>query len=259
MIINQVVKGSGGSSGDLAKQYGVDGNGKIQAPTSFMSLGTATDVDDYGLMGAYSYWNGPTNVTADMSQLTAISGYSGCQQMFSYSSAVSSVDLRNVVTLGTNACSMLCYESNVSSFRFDSLTTIGSSGLESAFAYCYGVRSVSFPALTTIDSNGMSNSFAYCYYVPSVTFTSLTSVGSRALADCFCGCAEGFVLSFPALTSSSFPAGVDNCFSNMLGETDMAVVHFPSNLQAVIGDWDDVINGFDGSDTTVLFDLPATE
>ena len=35
-------------------------------------------------------------------------------------------------------------------------------------------------------------------------------------------------------------------------------MHFPSNLQSVIGSWSDVQNGFGGTNTTVLFDLPAT-
>jgi len=45
----------------------------------------------------------------------------------------------------------------------------------------------------------------------------------------------------------------------MLSGCSNVTVHFPSNLQSVIGSWYDVQNGFGGTNTTVLFDLPATE
>ena len=44
----------------------------------------------------------------------------------------------------------------------------------------------------------------------------------------------------------------------MLRGVTGCTVHFPSNLEAVIGSWSDVTNGFGGTNTTVLFDLPAT-
>ena len=66
-------------------------------------------------------------------------------------------------------------------------------------------------------------------------------------------------MSFPALTSDFFGSSYNYQFMGMLGNTENVTVHFPSNLQAVIGNEDDVINGFDGTDTTILFDLPATE
>ena len=64
-------------------------------------------------------------------------------------------------------------------------------------------------------------------------------------------------LSFPALTSNSFGTNTDQ-FNSMLSNCENVTVHFPSNLQSVIGDWQDVLNGFGGTNTTVLFDLPAT-
>ena len=44
----------------------------------------------------------------------------------------------------------------------------------------------------------------------------------------------------------------------MLSGVTGCTVHFPSNLESVIGSWSDVTDGFDGTNTTVLFDLPAT-
>ena len=64
-------------------------------------------------------------------------------------------------------------------------------------------------------------------------------------------------LSFPALTQTSF-GNYTNCFNNMLYCVTGCTVHFPSNLQSVIGSWSDVTKGFGGTNTTVLFDLTAT-
>jgi hypothetical protein len=44
----------------------------------------------------------------------------------------------------------------------------------------------------------------------------------------------------------------------MLQGVTGCTVHFPSNLQSVIGSWSDVTARFGGTNTTVLFDLTAT-
>ena len=60
-------------------------------------------------------------------------------------------------------------------------------------------------------------------------------------------------LEFPSLKSTSTIS-----MSNMLEGVTDCTVHFPSSLQSVIGQSADVLAGFGGTDTTVLFDLPAT-
>ena len=64
-------------------------------------------------------------------------------------------------------------------------------------------------------------------------------------------------LSFPSLKSTSF-GSYTNQFAYMLKGVTGCTVHFPSNLQSVIGSWSDVTSGFGGTNTIVLFDLPAT-
>ena len=64
-------------------------------------------------------------------------------------------------------------------------------------------------------------------------------------------------LSFPALTSSSFGSS-KNQFNSMLSGVTGCKVHFPSNLKSEIGSWSDVRRGFEGINTTILWDLPAT-
>ena len=60
-------------------------------------------------------------------------------------------------------------------------------------------------------------------------------------------------LEFPSLKSTSTIS-----MNNMLEDVTGCTVHFPSNLQSVIGQSEDVLAGFGGTNTTVLFDLPAT-
>ena len=53
-------------------------------------------------------------------------------------------------------------------------------------------------------------------------------------------------------------AGDETAFDDMLSGDENVTVHFPSNLQSVIGGWQSVIDGFGGTNTTILYDLPAT-
>ena len=116
---------------------------------------------------------------------------------------------------------------SLTSADLSSLTTVsGQSALNWAFYGCTGLTSMSFPKLAAIST--MQHAFAYC--------TSLTT------------------LSFPKLQNLSNNA----VFNNMLQGVTGCTVHFLSNLQSVIGSWTDVQNGFGGTNTTVLFDLPAT-
>ena len=118
-----------------------------------------------------------------------------------------------------------------------------------------------FNTLKTIDL--CMYSFNYAFYgntnLVNVSFSVLETVtGNYTFRAAFANCTNLQTLSFPALKSTSF-GNSTNQFTNMLyGCTDV-VVHFPSNLQSVIGTWTAVTNGFGGTNTTVLFDLPATE
>lgn len=126
------------------------------------------------------------------------------------------------------------YLTTLTSISLPKLSKLSGYGLLEAFYNCSGLTSMVFPALSdmTSTSQGLKNTFQRC--------TSLTSV------------------SFPALTSTSF-GRYTNQFNNMLSGCTDCTVHFPSNLQSVIGSWSDVTAGFGGTNTTVLFDLPATE
>ena len=111
---------------------------------------------------------------------------------------------------------------------------------------------------TDIGVYAMYYAFYGCTGLTSVDLSSLTTInGSYAMYYAFQSCTGLTNISFPALTSTSF-GSYTNQFNYMLRGVTGCTVHFPSNLQSVIGSWSDVTNGFGGTNTTVLFDLPAT-
>ena len=122
---------------------------------------------------------------------------------------------------------------NLTGSDFRGVTSIGSSGLYSAFYGCTGI-------------------------IGSVDLSSVTSIGNYGMRNAFYGCTGVTSLYFNSLTSSSFGSNTTQ-FYDMLSGVTGCTVHFPINLQSVIGSWADVTNGFGGTNTTVLFDLPATE
>ena len=155
------------------------------------------------------------------------------------------------------------YQIPASSFTFSlpsNATDLGDNALERAFGDCSSLTTVSFPELTTISGDyALGSAFYNCTALTSVSFPALTTIsGNGALSSAFDACENLTSVSFPALTSQSF-GEFDNQFDEMLGSCENVTVHFPSNLQSVIGDWQSVIDGFDGTDTTILFDLTATE
>lgn len=91
----------------------------------------------------------------------------------------------------------------------------------------------------------------------AISFDSLTRLTGENAFNSFFMQDASKTLYFPALTSSSFGSNT-NQFYGMLMMCDDCVVHFPSNLQPVIGSWSDVLEGFGGFNTTILFDLEAT-
>ena len=138
-------------------------------------------------------------------------------------------------------------------------TDVGSNAMQDAFYNCTGLTSVDLSSLTTVSgSRAMRYAFQNCTGLTSVDLSSLTTVsGSQAMYGAFWDCKKLTTLSFPALTSTSF-GSYTNQFNGMLQGVTGCTVHFPSNLQSVIGSWSSVTAGFGGTNTTVLFDLPAT-
>ena len=247
-----------------AGQTRVVENGVYTKPTNnftFVMPSNATDIGDNALSDMFIYQYGV--VSADLSSLTTISGQGALSNAFVGCSSLISVDLSSLTTIsGYEALSSAFTEcSGLINFDFPSLVTIsGDNSLWNAFAGCTYLTSVDFPNLTTISgAYAFGQAFSTCYGLTSIIFPSLTTINNVAsFVFAFAGCSNLTSLSFPALTSTSFGL-YTNQFEMMLADVSGCTVHFPSNLQSVIGSWNDVINGFGGTNTTVLFDLPATE
>lgn len=250
----------------LYREFELDNTGKLvpnTTTTHIIDFTGVTNVGEYALTRAYenntaisgvidmsdltqltqtyAYYytfHGCTGLTsADLSALTTISSNGVCYGMFARCSGLTSANLSALTTIsGSNACSYMFQGcTNLTTANFSALTTVsGYSALEGLFADGTGLTTMTFPLLKTLTAyNALKSAFR--------RNASLTS------------------LSFPALTSTSFGSSYTNQFNLMLAEVTGCTVHFPSNLQSVIGSWADVIAGFGGTNTTVLFDLPATE
>lgn len=275
----------------------VDSNGVLQFPTAQTDLvfTGVEDVVDYALYckfyrntgvssvsfpdltnlsGDYSLslsFNNSTGITSvDLSNLATVSGQYALNAAFRNCSALINLDLSGLTTVsGQNAFYYAFDFCGFSTLDLSSLTTIGSAsyGMEYAFSNTEYLTSVDLSNLATISSNtGLG--YAFDFYtafgrgaqnlLTTISFTALSDIAaSGVLQYCFRARNGLQTVSFPALTSTSF-GSYTNQFNNMLSGVTGCTVHFPSNLQSVIGSWSSVTAGFGGTNTTVLFDLRAT-
>lgn len=264
-----------------------DANGVAQNSSYLIDLSTFTNVGNYvftyayyqntsitgaidlsalttvsGQHGCFNMFNGCTGITSvDLSSLTIVIGQNGCYSMFSGCTGITGVDLSSLTTIsGANACQgMFSGCTGITSIDLSALTKVSVQyGCSNMFKGCTGITSVDLSGLTiVIGQNGFQQMFNGCTNLTSIDLSSLTTItGQQALTNAFAQ--TGLTsLSFPALTSTSF-GNYTNQLNNMLSGVTGCTVHFPSNLQSVIGSWSAVTAGFGGTNTTVLFDLPAT-
>lgn len=269
-------------------------NGMLISSDTMIDLTNITSIGTYAL--AYAYYQ--TSLSGNLSFPTIITVYDYGMYNFnsgtpySGSLGVRSLSFTNLVTAGNQAfrnfmsssnypyfdgnidfssletagdyCFMNAFnylgqgtDTKINSVDFSSLQTAGSNCFDSVFSNV-GVKSINFSSLQTAGSSCFRYAFATTYSLSNqnVTFPSLNNIGYHCFQYAFVGCTLTSI-SFPAVTSQSF---YDNgVFNGMLSGCSNVTVHFPSNLQSTMSSWPDVTNGFSGTNTTVLFDLPATE
>ena len=291
MIFNQVVSGGGGSAPAHYIEKSVDANGKLTATSTLLNMTGVTDLGDYVLYGAYRGAPFPADTVIDLSLLTTVSGMNACENTFYGCTGIKSINLGSLVSIsGAYAFQTMCFGcSNIETINLSSLTTISASApFNQAFDAGTGgnkVTSLDLGSLTTVTSSGLyricqrfnkltdinisaltvvsgkdacKQMFNYCSELPHVVFSSVaTLTGQNAFQSAFTSCSALSYVSFPSLTPTSFGSRTDQ-FNTMLSGCSNVTVHFPSNIQSTIGSWSDVTNGFGGTNTTVLFDLPAT-
>lgn len=293
IAINSIPSGSSTNGWKELPSYFVDANGAVtrqsQNPTVTLKgeeFSSIVTIPSQGLYGQFRDWSNLTSTSLDFSSLTTV-GYegmlrtfSGCrhlagplnmssltsvsseglQEAFS-STGITTADFSGLVSVSENNCFNevfnKCY--SLTSVDFSSLTAInGESAFIRAFYDCSSLVNINFSSLASANGNYV---FQYAFFntrLQNVTFPTLSAIkGQNTFTYAFYACAYLQSVSFPALTRDFYRySGV---FYNMLVGVSGCTVHFPSNLQSVIGSWSDVQNGFGGTNTTVLFDLPATE
>lgn len=226
----------------------------------------AKSVDNNGLQYAFS---GCTNLTGamDFSGIES-SGDNGLQYMLQNCTGITSLDLSSLGSVGTNGMSYMCTGcTNLKTVNLSSLFNVGSSGMYQAFYNCVNLESVDFSYLQSLN---IQSEMSQCFAVSSANSASANKLkvvrfpllaylrGSTVFNQCFRYRTGLEHIYFPALNSMSFGSNT-NQFNSMLQNVTGCTVHFPYNLENVIGSWTSVTQGFGGTNTTVLFDLPLSE
>ena len=161
--------------------------------------------------------------------------------------------------IGNAALSYFCtYSTDLESVSFPELEEIGQCGMYCGFQHNTNLKTISFPKLKTLSGMyaSLNSVCAYCTNLEIVNLDSLTSLTSRALSSAFQNCKKLKTLSFPSLNPQSFNNYNDQ-FHTMLASVSDCTVHFPYSIKKVISEWQDVISGFGGNNTIILFDLHA--
>lgn len=247
-----------------------------------VDLSSLTTISNYG---CYYMFYGCTGLTGliDLSSLTTVTNNCSCYSMFSNCTGITSIDLSALTTIGSTislfalnsgsqCCNMFQGCTGITgALNLSSLTTVkGTNSCNAMFSGCTNITSVDLSGLRSITKTSSlstanreqytcSNMFVGCTSLKNIDLSSLSKIDVKQACNyMFQNCTSLMTLSFPALKSNSFGSYTDQ-FDDMLAYDTGVTVHFPSNLQSVIGSWTSVQNGFGGTNTTILFDLPATE
>lgn len=243
----------------------LDSNGVLTSAgvSSYINLSGVRVVDDYSL--AYANAQRAPNSTTGPATIPDLSGIEtvrtrGCNAMYLYcSNSTGSVDLSGLNSVGLYGCQNMFYGcSNITSaYVGDTQTLVNGYGMYGMFYNCVNLSTVLMKVRTLNGDWGMTYIFNNCTHLATCEFDNLAYIyGRGGLSNAFQDCTSLQTVYFPALLSNF--TSYTNVFDNMLFGCSNVTVHFPSNLQSVIGSWGSVTNGFSGTNTTVLFDLPAT-
>ena len=282
---------------DLDGAIDIEGNAldhayyKNQAITGTVDFSSLEEIS--GTCGSYSYsgscssmFYGCTGITSvNLSNLARVTGYYACYCMFQNCTGITDIDLSSLETITSNACEYMfdgCTSlqtidlsslisitgpnscmfgncTNLVSADLSGLVTVsGERGLQTFFSRCPNITTVNLESLTNLTGPQACSQMFYDSGIQSISFPSLSNINGNSVFGQTFELVNGVDVSFPALTSQSF-GSYTNQFDDMFRYGNNNTVHFPSNLQSIIGSWQSVQDGFSGTNTTVLFDLPATE
>ena len=263
--------------GNYVLDHAYYGNNNI---TGTVDLSSITSV---GTNGLYQCLYQCRNITSvDLSSLTTIGSY-GCNSICRECTSLTSFDLSNLKDVGQYGIREAFYGcTGLTSVSLPALNTITqSSACQNMFQGCTGITSANLgslyvisgftagssmfygcTSLTNVNINNLismtgscSSMFQNCRSITSFEFPKLAKVnGSSTMASMFSGCTGLTSLSFPKLayTTTNFNGSLGSMLSGVTGCT----VHFPAEWETTMSSWSNVTNGFGGTNTTVLFDLP---
>ena len=249
--------------------------------TGLLDFSTKTKISGQNACG--SMFNGCTGLTSvDLSNIKIISGNSACVYMFRDCTGLTSANLGSLVYVYDNsACSnMFSNCINLTNVDLSNLmwtpaglgnmfsgctnlininlsNYIKCSTCSSMFSGCTNLVSVDLSYLTHMVESGGNKMFENCTSLTSVNISKLTkfSTTSSPLGQMFKGCTSLTSLSFNGLPYTA--TNLNSAFSNMLQGVTGCTVHFPADWQTAMSSWSNVTNGFGGTNTTVLWDLPS--
>ena len=254
----------------------------LTGAVNFSSLTTIS-----GSYACSQMFSGCTGITSlDLSSLSVVSGNSACNGMCSGCTGLTSINLDSLEILRSNyscqnmfsGCTGLItvslpslrnvfYQSSctstfqncsgLTSFSLPVLTAItGQQGCSSMFFGCQNLTSADLPSLIMLTGQqGCYRMFYNCTGLTTAAFSKLYKLGTNnQLSQTFYGCTSLASLSFPSLAYTT--TSLDSAFANMLQGVTGCTVHFPAEWQTTMSSWSNVTNGFGGTNTTVLFDLP---
>ena len=253
--VNTISGGSGETNylGRIITEDGV-----FQFPSESFSFSLPDNVTSIGNNGLYyAFYDCESLTSTGLNNVTSIDN-GGLSWAFFGCTNLTSTGLDNVTIIGSSSLTRAFYScTNLTSTGLNNVTSIDNGGLSWAFYGCRNLTSTGLNNVTSIGNDGLNSAFYGCRNLTSTGLNNVTSIGGYGLRWAFQGCTSLTSLSFPALNSNSF-GRYTNQFDSMLEGVTACTVHFPSNLESVIGSWSDVLDGFGGTNTTVLFDLPAT-
>lgn len=233
-------------------------------------------------------------VSADLGNLATVSSSTTpLDSMFKDCTNLTYVNLSSLTTLSSGANNSVAgnmFENCTSLPRIDfpSLKTITGGGSSGANTFLYAFRgctNLEIANLSALEScaGGCSYMFSGCTKLKKLDLKNLKELPSRymgflwACDGCtaletqkfeslnkiipyngvamFKNCTSLQSVWFYALAPDSFGTYWTGQFNKMLTGCTGVTVHFPIRIQATIGSWSDVTAGFDGTNTTVLFDL----
>lgn len=221
------------------------------------------------ISGNYAAENFLQNTTAltgtlDFSSLERITGSYALSTALkgSYASGLNFSSLKSIT--GNRAMNYCCQgNARLTSVDFSSLEVAGSYALYGAFESCSNLTSVAIQSLVTIGTYGLVGFANRCPNLTSVSFDSLKYMQqSEALYYGFVDSTGLRNVYFPALIETTFGSSYRDQFGMLLSSVSGCTLHFPSNLDPQSGSTAlSVLGGyptFSGSNTVLLFDLPAT-